>query len=95
MCLWLCEHAWLKDDDGESGSTSLGAWRVLCWFIFYLFIAFVNGVVYFCIVGLHSKYFIGVVKYHIAVISSFFVEKSVLKLLLVFDYFTFIDCLEF
>lgn len=49
-----------------------GGYCVGLYFIYL--IASGNGVVHFCIVGLHYKYFIGVVKYHIAVISSFFLE---------------------
>lgn len=72
MCLWLCERAWIKDHDGESGSDGLNVWRALSCFIFYLFNCFCERgrcIFILCgIVGLHYKYFIGRVKYHIAVI---------------------------
>lgn len=50
-CLWLCERAWIKDHDGESGSAGLSAWRVLIWFIFYLFNCFCEraGVFLYCV----------------------------------------------
>lgn len=52
MCLRLCEHAWIKDHDGESGSAGLSAWRVLTWFIFYLFNCFCErgSVFSYCVV---------------------------------------------